>query len=143
MALQKRLRFAPRIENKNVLNARIKINSDTWHVLIAHLGLAFRQLYVQPEAMICNIISSIQLRSWSMFFEWNLYFFVEKITRGLHGKYIAHKRGMSLRKRGGGIGFFPENNNNGTPVAPGDRKYAVRISTQTSPHPPSVHSITI
>lgn len=40
---------------------------------------------------------------------------------------------MSLYKRGGE--FCPENNNNGTPVAPGDRKYAVRISTQTFPHP--------
>jgi len=40
-------------------------------------------------------------------------------------------------------GFCPENNNNGTMVAPGDRKYVVRISTQTSLHLPNslYHSV--
>lgn len=40
-------------------------------------------------------------------------------------------------------GFCPENNNNGTMVAPGDRKYVVRISTQTSLHlsNPLYHSV--
>jgi len=34
-------------------------------------------------------------------------------------------------------GFCTENNNNGTMVASGDRKYVVRISTQTSLHLPN------